>query len=60
MKDTFRSGLMLDFVLLVVVAIQPLAYGDGVLDIVGTTMVTSTKYTILPIKVKTVNVVYNF
>ena len=40
-----------------VVAIQPLAYGDGVLDIVGTTMVTSTEYTILPIKVKIVNVV---
>ena len=39
------------------VAIQPLAYGDGVLDIVGTTLVTSTEYTILPVKVKIVNVV---
>ena len=48
---------MLDLVSLVVVVIQPLAYGDGVLDIVGTTMVTSTEYTILPIKVKTINVV---
>ena len=47
----------IDRVFLVVVAIQPLAYGDGVLDIVGTTMVTSTKYAILPIKVKIVNVV---
>ena len=43
-----------------VVAIQPLAYGDGVLDIMGTTMVIGTKYTIVPIKVKIVNVVYKF
>ena len=49
--------MTLDLVSLVVFAIQPLAYGDGVLDIVGTTMVTSTEYTILPIKVKIVNVV---
>ena len=57
MKDTFRSSLMLDFVLLLVVAIKPLSYGDGVLEIVGTTMVTSIEYTILPIKFKIVNVV---
>ena len=39
------------------VAIQPLAYGYGVLEIVGTTTVIGTWYTMLPIKVKIVNVV---
>ena len=49
--------MTLDLVSLVVVATLPHAYGDGVLDIVGTTMVIGTEYNILPVKVKTVNVV---
>ena len=36
---------------------QPLAYGDGVLDIVGTTMLIGTEHTNLLVKVKIVNVV---
>ena len=56
----YVSICCIDRVLLVVVAIQPLAYGDGILDNVGTTMVIGIEYTIVPINAKTINIVYKF